>query len=84
MKTKLAEIQPGAPDLPEVRLGHCGCVLSADASPVGYRFKASAFGDVRVPVYACREHSHLSALPSPNRTASRSVPTPRDAGERGV
>jgi hypothetical protein len=64
MKTKLAEIQPGAPDLPEVRLGHCGCVLSADASPVGYRFKASAFGDVRVPVYACREHTRLSAVPT--------------------
>jgi hypothetical protein len=65
-KAKPAEIQPDPPDLPEVRLAHCGCVLSADAAPVGYRFKASAFGDVRVPVFACREHTKLaSALVSP-------------------
>jgi hypothetical protein len=55
----------GAPDLPQVRIADCRCILSVDIPPVGYRFKATEFGDVRVSVYGCREHTHLSALTSP-------------------
>jgi hypothetical protein len=28
-------------DMPEVRVGACGCVLRADALPIGFRFVAS-------------------------------------------
>ncbi len=76
------QAQPGAPDLPEVRLAHCGCILSANAPPVGYRFKATEFGDVRVSVFACREHTKLSSAlesddlplkkPKPKRAAKSS------------
>jgi hypothetical protein len=43
-------------ELPQVRIGDCGCILLADALPVGYRFKLTTLGDVRTPVYACELH----------------------------
>jgi hypothetical protein len=82
MKTKLAEIQPGSPELPMVRIADCRCILPADIPPVGYRFRATEFGDVRVSVFACAEHTHLSAVstnvdiplkkPKPKRAATSS------------
>ena len=35
-------------ELPQVRIVDCGCILLADARPVGYRFKATVQGDVRL------------------------------------
>jgi len=40
-------------ELPIVRVADCGCMILASAKPIGHRFKATAFGDVRTPVYAC-------------------------------
>lgn len=39
-------------ELPQVRIADCGCVLLADAKPIGYRFKLTTLGDVRVSVYS--------------------------------
>jgi hypothetical protein len=47
-------------DMPEVRVGACGCVLRADALPIGFRFVATPTGDKRVAVYACAEHTRLT------------------------
>jgi hypothetical protein len=45
-------------ELPQVRIADCGCVILADAKPVGYRFKATPQGDARMSVYACPQHDH--------------------------
>jgi hypothetical protein len=40
----------------QVRIADCGCILLADAKPIGYRFKLTTLGDVRTPVHCCVEH----------------------------
>ena len=62
-------IEPEAEELREVRIAACGCVLSADVPPIGFRFVATPTGDKRVMVFCCREHDRTSALsPSPQPT----------------
>jgi hypothetical protein len=63
------ETQLDPPELPQVIVGACGCVLRADSLPVGFRFVATGTGDKRVMVFACAEHTHLSALPIGNGPA---------------
>jgi hypothetical protein len=72
-----AEIQPDAPELPQVIVGACGCVLPTNSLPVGFRFVATATGDKRIAVYACREHTRISALtsPAPKAKPRRASPT---------
>jgi hypothetical protein len=60
------EIQPDPPELPQVIVGACGCVLRADSLPVGYRFVATGTRDKRVMVYACPEHTRTRELLTPN------------------
>jgi len=57
--------------LPQVRIGTCGCILPGDAKPVGYVFKATQFGDVRQPVFACPGHTHLGPLSTPAQPATK-------------
>ncbi len=79
-KTKPAETQPDPPELPLVRVAHCGCILPADIPPVGYRFAKTASGDARVMVFACSEHTKLaSALVSPTLPIVK-APKPKRAG----
>ena len=47
-------------ELPQVRIADCGCIIPADAKPIGYRFKATQLGDVRVLVYCCPEHDRTT------------------------
>jgi hypothetical protein len=61
MKPKPAEFQPDPPELPQVIVGACGCVLPTNSLPVGFRFAVTATGDKRIAVYACREHTRISA-----------------------
>jgi hypothetical protein len=64
-------------ELPMVRIADCGCVILADAKPVGYRFKVTQLGDVRQPVFACTGHTHLGAQSSSRPAAPPEVPTNR-------
>jgi hypothetical protein len=61
-------------ELSQVIVGACGCVLPADTLPAGFRFVATATGDKRVLVYACAEHTRLTApitkQPKPKRAKS--------------
>jgi hypothetical protein len=74
-----AETVPiGTPDLPQVIVGACGCVLRADSLPVGFRFVSTPTGDKRQGVYACPAHSHLTPLTSSPPVVK--APKPKRAG----
>jgi len=63
-------------ELPLVRVGSCGCVLPADAAPIGYRFVPTTTGDKRLLVYCCAEHDRRTPSPTafepPKSTQGRS------------
>jgi hypothetical protein len=47
--------------LPQVRVADCHCIIPADGLPIGYLYKLTPTGDVRVLVYACAEHDRTKA-----------------------
>ena len=69
----LANLYPGTggamddpSELPQVRIADCGCILPAEAKPVGYRWRLTPTGDARVLVYACSAHDHThTTAPEP-------------------
>jgi hypothetical protein len=76
-----AEIQPGPPELPMVRIADCRCILSVDIPPIGFKFVSTPTGDRRQLVYGCPAHTHLSVVvetdlplkkPKPRRAAKSS------------
>jgi hypothetical protein len=71
-------------ELPMVRIADCGCVILADAQPVGFRFKATVHGDVRQPVFACDRHFHRSPLSSSPEPAAKGATNRRSRRPSGV
>ncbi len=72
-----AEIQPGPPELPLVRIADCRCIVSAGIPPVGFRFVSTPTGDRRQLVYGCPAHTYLSVVVSTTVDKPTKQPKPR-------
>lgn len=70
------------PELPQVIVGTCGCLLPTDSKPVGFRFVATPTGDKRVALYVCREHDKTKAPLEP--TEAPEAPNKRSRRPRRV
>jgi hypothetical protein len=67
-------------ELPQVRVGSCGCALPLDSVPVGFRFVLTPTGDRRVAVYVCREHDRTASAPGRPVEPAGSQPPNRRSG----